>query len=73
MKKIDMHYTNTPIENTYYWGSERVTKEQYDEIKDAYCKHDKEVSIAELDNETIRRKAAGLSLELSTNLRVKLS
>jgi thymidylate synthase (FAD) len=52
-KKNEMNFTNTPIEDRYYWGFRRISKEMYDEIKKAYSLLDKAVHEGNYSNEEI--------------------
>ena len=64
-KKLEMHHTNTPIEDLYYWGFEKVTKEQYDLIKERYAQNDKFVHDTQPSNSEI------MNLNLKTNIELK--
>jgi len=52
-KKLDMHHTNTPIEDTYYWGNTLVTKDQFEMIKARYDANDKIVHDTSPTNDEI--------------------
>jgi len=41
MKKEEMHFTNTPISNRYFWGLDEVTEKQYELIQTAYLNNNK--------------------------------
>lgn len=64
LKKIEMHHTNTPIEDTYYWGVTKVSKEEYDRVKEAYEGLDKYISGNHLPNEEILRLGRELTAKL---------
>jgi thymidylate synthase (FAD) len=70
--KGEMHYTNTPIETSYYWGFEQVNKGQYETIKTAYDVFDKEVHENNWSNELILSNAYNLSLALSKTISIIL-
>lgn len=38
-KKEEMHFTNTPIQDRYFWGHDEVTKELYEKVQEAYLKN----------------------------------
>ena len=48
-----MHHTNTPIEDTYYWGTRLITKDQYELIKMKYDGNDQTVHTTSMPNEMI--------------------
>jgi thymidylate synthase ThyX len=62
--KKQMHYTNTPIENTYFWGNISVTEKQYLEIKKQYNLLDEDVSKNHYSNEEILGRAKELNQRL---------
>lgn len=57
MKKKEMHFTNTPIEDRYYWGEKEVEKGQFYDIKAAYSALDYQNSKEHLTNEEIYQRA----------------
>lgn len=64
-KKLEMHHTNTPIEDTYYWGKDQVTKEQFELIKSKYEANDKIVHDTQPTNGEI------FTMNTQTNLELK--
>lgn len=52
-KKLEMHHTNTPIDDQYYWGITEVTEKQYKKIKEKYDENDKIVHDTSPTNEEI--------------------
>jgi len=37
-KKNEMHFTNTPIKDEFYWGFTKITEKDYNQIKNIYDK-----------------------------------
>lgn len=62
--KIDMNFTNTPIDDMHYWGSTLISKEKYDIITKLYHELDILVDKEHYSNEKI--------LELAKELNVKI-
>lgn len=73
MKKEEMHYTNTPIEDRFFWGDREITKEQYDYIAGAYTLLDEDVKRNHFSNEEIKQKAVDMTNTLETTLENGLS
>lgn len=61
VKKNDMHFTNTPIEETHYWGDRLITKEQYNFIKSQYEQLDNENHDSNFSNEEIINRVKKLN------------
>lgn len=61
MKKEEMHFTNTPLENRYFWGNEEIDEKSYELIKSRYEALDKEISENYFSNEEIYDKAQELN------------
>lgn len=72
MKKNEMHFTGTPIEDTYYWDNTRVTKEEYELVKQAYDKLDKENHENDYTNEQIIDRANNVNLQLSNEFSLRI-
>lgn len=51
--KEEFNFTNTPIEDTYYWGTTKLTKEEYDAIYTKYMESAKFVDENHLSNQEI--------------------
>lgn len=56
-KKEEMHFTGTPINDRYFWGSQELKKDQYETIKAKYDELDKDVLANHYTNEEILSKA----------------
>lgn len=63
--KAEMHFTETPIRDRYYWGNEEVFKEKYDHIKDMYLKFSYQVDSSHLSNDEILQEAKVLNFNLN--------
>lgn len=63
-KKLEMHHTNTPIDDTYYWGKEQVTKEQYEIVKKKYEGNDQTVHDTQPTNDEIFYMNSQTNIEL---------
>lgn len=63
-KKLDMHFTNTPIEDMYFWGKTQITKNQYELIKLKYTTNDKLVHDTQPTNSEIFEMNARTNREL---------
>lgn len=68
MKKAEMHFTGTPIKDTFFWGMQEVTEEQYNHIKKEYDKLSEESKTWEGTNEDLLKKAYKLNEELASQL-----
>jgi thymidylate synthase (FAD) len=55
--KEAMHYLGNPMPDQYYWGTEHVTKGQYDYVKNAYDDFNKEIHANNWSNEEILSRA----------------
>ena len=53
MTKEEMHFTNTPIEDTYYWGYKKVSEKEYELIESKYRENNKLVHEKSLSNQDI--------------------
>lgn len=60
-KKEEMNYTNTPIDDMYYWGTTKISKQHYDLITRMYEKHNEEIELGKLSNDDILAKASVLN------------
>lgn len=67
-KKEEMHFTNTPIEDTYYWGDREISEDAYNKIKAAYDDLDEDVRQHHYSNEEIRIKAQTITVDLESEL-----
>lgn len=67
-KKVEMHFTNTPIEDTCYWGNTEVTEEEYNKIKVAYENNDKWAYDNSPSNEEILERNRETNEKLSKNI-----
>lgn len=63
-KKVDMHYTNTPIEDTFYWGDIKIDREKYGRIKEAYHGLDSYLNGYHLSNEEVLAMGKKLTRKL---------
>ena len=55
--KEEMHFTDLPIEDTFYWGDKQVSKVKFNEVKKAYEELDQQVSENHWSNDEIKLKA----------------
>lgn len=51
--KSEMHFTNTPIEDRYFWGWDEVSKDEFEKIKTQYETMDTDVKKNHYTNEEI--------------------
>jgi thymidylate synthase (FAD) len=68
IKKNDMHFTNTPVEPLYFWGTKQIDSVKYKEIKDLYEQLDKEVKSNYMTNEEICTKAQIINTSIENTL-----
>lgn len=68
VKKEEMHFTGTPIFDTYYWGDKEVSEDAYNQIKGEYDKFDQEVKHNFFSNEEIKSKAEAITKALENEL-----
>lgn len=68
MKKTEMHYTNTPMEDRFYWGYQPVSEEEYNRIKESYDQLDKDTNENHYTHLEILQKARDLNVELQKGL-----
>lgn len=68
--KEAMHYLGMPIVDEYYWGYNKVTKDQYYTIKKHYDDLDKHVHENHFSNSEIKLKATVLNLKLEKELKI---
>ncbi len=68
MKKEDMHFTNTPIEPRYYWGSTPVRDTEYEAIKKVYSELDKDIHDNHYTRDEILKKAEQLNQQIDNFL-----
>lgn len=64
MKKEEMNFTGTPIEDTYYWGTVQVSQNQYTYIKTTYERLDQENFDNHYSNEEILARAEEANKEI---------
>src|SRR3990167_7945681 len=62
--KNEMHLTDAPMDEQFYWGKEKVNSEKYDRIKERYSKLDKLVNKNHFSNEEIKTLAEQVNLEI---------
>lgn len=65
MTKEQMHFTNTPIEDTYYWGLMKLSKKQYDLVQNKYAENNKKIHSNCPPNEEILKMNRQTNSELS--------
>ena len=63
-KKEEMHFTNTPTKDRYFWGFSEISEEFYNQIKEEYSKLDKEIHENHYSNEEILKKGQELTKKL---------
>jgi len=51
--KIEMNYTNTPINPVFYWGTEQITEQKFNKVKVGYSEIDNIVKQNHFSNEEI--------------------
>ena len=56
--KEDMHFTETPVEDEYFWGKRKVSRNAYEVIKKMYKELDEQIHEENPSNEEIFRLAA---------------
>ena len=66
-KKVDMHFTNTPVKDRYFWGYDEITKSKYEEIKHRYDELDKEVQNSHWSNDEIFERARAVTKSINTD------
>ncbi len=66
--KNDFNFTNTPIEDTYYYGSEKVSKNEYEQIVELYNKNNSEADEKSMSNEEIKRMNTMTNLKISESI-----
>jgi thymidylate synthase (FAD) len=57
MKKEEMHFTGTPIKDTFYWGHEKISQADYEIIKSEYEKLDEDIKKNHYSNAEIWTKS----------------
>jgi thymidylate synthase (FAD) len=67
-KKEEMNYTNTPIDNMYYWGKKKITKQKYDLISKMYDKLNIENEENHNDNLTILTNARKINEVIESDI-----
>lgn len=70
VKKVDMHFTGTPIKPMYFWGMQEVSEDQYNFIKNEYSKLNIEIRENHYSNEGILEKARALNSEILPQLQL---
>lgn len=68
MKKEEMHFTNTPIKDRFFWGNEEISKGGYEYIRTAYEGLDEEIKKNYFSNDEIYQKAVALNTVLEQGL-----
>lgn len=68
MKKSDMHFTGTAINDKFYWGKREITENEYNHIKEEYDKLSEESKTWEGSNEELLKKAEELNTHLEKEL-----
>jgi thymidylate synthase (FAD) len=63
-KKNKMHFTNTPIEDMYFIGLQRITKEKYDFAKKVYAGLDLDIKSNHYSNQEILIKGQDATSEI---------
>lgn len=51
--KEEMHFTNTPIKDSFFWGFDEISEDKYNLIRDAYDKTNKHCEELKLTNREI--------------------
>lgn len=69
LKKEVMHFTGTPIEDTYYWGWAKVDKASYEHIKQVYEQLNEKIKANHWTIEEIQSEASKTNGELSRALK----
>lgn len=59
--KEEMHYTGTPIQDRFFWGTEEISEERYLKIKAAYDELDQQVHEKHLTNDEVLNAALALN------------
>lgn len=68
MKKTEMHFTGTPIEDRYYFGNQKITKEGYELAKREYEFLDKDIRSNHYSNDDILQKGRSVTKLIETKL-----
>lgn len=71
MKKEEMHFTGTPIDNMYFWGDHQISGNVYDSIKSRYNRLDKENHEGNFTNEEILERADRVNQEITQLLGIE--
>ena len=71
VKKNEMHFTNTPIQDRYYWGFDEITESMYNYIKREYDNLDNDIKVNHYSNTEIAQKAAKINENLKIELPLK--
>lgn len=68
LKKEEMHFTNTPINDRFFWGDEEISESQYTYVKEAYENLDEIIKQNYFSNDEIYQKAIDLNKVLEEGL-----
>jgi thymidylate synthase (FAD) len=68
MKKEEMHFTNTPIQDRFYWGTDEVTEEEFNRIKTRYEELDAEIAENYFTNDEIFQRGQDVTYELEKEI-----
>jgi len=66
--KEQMHFTGTPINDTFYWGNQEISEEQYDIIKSRYSAFDRNVHENHWSNQEIQERAEKITRDLEKEI-----
>ena len=67
-KKLEMHFTETPIPDFHFWGHEKVTPDQYEFAKKKYDELDKDIHENSWSNDEIKERAEKLNNEITHHI-----
>lgn len=68
LKKEAMHFTNTPINDRFFWGTQEVTESQYNYIKNEYDLLDKATSENYFSNDELFERAQAVNVKIEEAL-----
>lgn len=68
MKKEEMHFTNTPIKDRFFWGTREVTEEEFNGIKVVYDALSEESKVWTGTNEELLDKANKINADIERHL-----
>jgi thymidylate synthase (FAD) len=72
IKKEEMNFTNTPIEDMYFWGFNRITKQQYEIIQSLYENLNGIIDEQHLTNAQILSRANCINQAIEEDLFTKM-